>query len=97
MSQLATSSPAMKILPDDGRMTIQPAAIAYTRLNGLPFGRQHRPRVAWYGAMSLGPHLLGVARQGAIDAVVAWGEPVAFAADGDRKALARMRAASPSS
>jgi 1-acyl-sn-glycerol-3-phosphate acyltransferase len=73
----------------DGRVTIQPAAIVYTRLHGVPFGRQHRPRVAWYGAMSLGPHLLGVAGQGAIDAVVAWGEPIAFAADGDRKALAR--------
>jgi 1-acyl-sn-glycerol-3-phosphate acyltransferase len=72
-----------------GRVLVQPVAIAYTRLHGLPFGRQHRPRVAWYGAMSLGPHLLDVCRQGAIDAVIAWGEPIAYAAGDDRKAIAR--------
>jgi 1-acyl-sn-glycerol-3-phosphate acyltransferase len=86
---LGAARDAMTMAGPDGQVTIQPAAIAYTRLNGLPFGRQHRPRVAWYGAMSLGPHLVGIARQGAIDAVVAWGEPVAFTADGDRKSLAR--------
>ncbi|MDQ2082165.1 lysophospholipid acyltransferase family protein [Xanthobacteraceae bacterium Astr-EGSB] len=86
---LGAARDAVAAAGSDGRVTIQPAAIAYTRLQGLPLGRQHRPRVAWYGAMSLGPHLLGVAGRGAIDAVVTWGEPIAFAADGDRKMLAR--------
>ena len=87
---LGAARDAVAAAGSDGRVTIQPAAIAYTRLQGLPLGRQHRPRVAWYGAMSLGPHLLGVAGQGAIDAAVAWGEPIAYEADGDRKALARQ-------
>jgi 1-acyl-sn-glycerol-3-phosphate acyltransferase len=82
---LGAARDAVAAAGPDGRVLVQPAAIAYTRLHGLPCGRQHRPRVAWYGAMSLGPHLLGVCRQGAIDAIVAWGEPIAYAAGDDRK------------
>jgi lyso-ornithine lipid O-acyltransferase len=69
----------------EARVLVQPAAIAYTRLCGIPFGRQHRPRVAWYGDMSLGPHLVALCGSGAVDAVVSWGEPVAFDATSDRK------------
>lgn len=72
-----------------GRVWLQPLAIAYTRLHGLPLGRQHRPVVAWYGDMTLGPHLAGLARYGAIDVAVSWGEPIAFDAGSDRKAVTR--------
>jgi lyso-ornithine lipid O-acyltransferase len=71
------------------RVWIQPLSIAYTRLQGLPLGRQHRPRVAWYGGAPLWPHLLGICQRGGIDVVVTWGEPVAFDETSDRKTIAR--------
>jgi 1-acyl-sn-glycerol-3-phosphate acyltransferase len=73
-----------------GRVWIQPLSIVYTGLNGLPLRRMERPRVAWYGDMSMGPHLAGTARRGAIDVTVIWGEPVAFDETSDRKAIARL-------
>jgi len=66
---------------------LQPLSISYTHLNGLPMGRQHRPLVAWYGDTDFLPHLRGYARQGAVDAIIAFGDPVPF--HGDRKMLAK--------
>jgi 1-acyl-sn-glycerol-3-phosphate acyltransferase len=68
---------------------VQPLSIAYTGLHGLPLGRRHRPTVSWYGAMDLLPHLGHIMRKGAVDVVVTWGEPVAYARQADRKAIAR--------
>lgn len=76
-------------LGNGGRGYVQPVSIAYTRLHGLPMGRQHRPEAAWYGGMSLGPHLLNVVRQGAIDVVVSFGVPLEVEPGVDRKQLAR--------
>jgi lyso-ornithine lipid O-acyltransferase len=72
-----------------GRVWIQPLSIAYTRLHGLPLRRYDRPRVAWYGHMTLAPHFAHVTRQGDIEVNVTWGEPVAFEAQSDRKLIAR--------
>jgi 1-acyl-sn-glycerol-3-phosphate acyltransferase len=72
------------------RILIQPLSIAYVAFHGLPMGRQHRPLAAWYGGLDLFPHLRAVVQSGAIDAVVSFGEPIAFEADSDRKAFARM-------
>ena len=72
-----------------GRVWIQPLSIAYTRLQGLPIDRRDRPRVSWYGKRPLPPHLMGVARRGAIDVTVTWGEPVAFDEQSDRKDVTR--------
>jgi 1-acyl-sn-glycerol-3-phosphate acyltransferase len=71
------------------RVWIQPMSLAYTGLLGLPIGRQHRHVVAWYGGLSLWPHLVGVCKRGAVDVVVTWGEPVAFDENTDRKQTAR--------
>ncbi|MCC6949204.1 MAG: 1-acyl-sn-glycerol-3-phosphate acyltransferase [Bradyrhizobiaceae bacterium] len=76
-------------LGDGGHGFVQPVSIAYTRLHGLPMGRQHRPQAAWYGGMSLLPHLLGVIREGALDVVVTFGVPIEVEPGVDRKALAR--------
>jgi 1-acyl-sn-glycerol-3-phosphate acyltransferase len=38
----------------------------------------------------MGPHLARMARHGAIDATVMWGEPVAFDEQSDRKAITRL-------
>jgi 1-acyl-sn-glycerol-3-phosphate acyltransferase len=72
------------------RVWIQPLSLAYTRLHGLPMGRQHRPLAAWYGNLDLVPHLLGVARCGAVDVVVTWGEPVAYEETSERKTIAKL-------
>ena len=68
---------------------VQPVSIAYTRLHGLPMGRQFRPRAAWYGDVSLMTHFWRVLREGAIDVVVTFGPAVAVDGRVDRKALAR--------
>jgi 1-acyl-sn-glycerol-3-phosphate acyltransferase len=68
---------------------IQPLSLAYTRMHGLPLSRHERPRVAWYGHMTMAPHLARVARHGQIDVTVTWGEPVAFDQQSDRKQVAR--------
>ena len=68
---------------------IQPLSIAYVSQQGIPLGRHLRPRAAWYGKMKLVPHIGGIARTGAIDVSVTWGEPVPYDAAADRKELAR--------
>jgi 1-acyl-sn-glycerol-3-phosphate acyltransferase len=73
---------------NDGRGWVQPVSIAYTRLHGLPMGRQHRPFAAWYGDMDLLPHLIGVLREGALDVDVTFGVPFEVGSEVDRKSLA---------
>ncbi|ORE92328.1 lysophospholipid acyltransferase family protein [Aurantimonas sp. 22II-16-19i] len=72
-----------------GSVLVQPVAVAYTHANGLPLGRYHRPLAAWPGDVTLGPHLLAFLKEGAIDATVAFGEPIRFTETSDRKAMAR--------
>jgi len=71
------------------RLWIQPVAVAYTRLHGLPMGRRHRPLVSWIGDQDMVPHLLGVLRESAVDVEVHFGEPVAFDGGSNRKQVAR--------
>ena len=75
-------------LGEEGRSFLQPVSVAYTKLHGLPMGRQHRAVASWRGHMSLLPHLSRVIRQGAIDAVVTFGDVIEVEANADRKALA---------
>jgi 1-acyl-sn-glycerol-3-phosphate acyltransferase len=65
------------------RINLQPLAVTYVRRNGLPVTRRERPAIAWYGDMELAPHLALFLREGPLDAVVSWGEPIPFA--GHRK------------
>ena len=67
------------------RIQLQPLAIAYVRRNGLPVTRRERPEIAWYGDMDLAPHIAAFLREGPIDAVIVWGEPIPFDASADRK------------
>jgi 1-acyl-sn-glycerol-3-phosphate acyltransferase len=69
-------------------VVLQPMAISYTRIQGIPMGRQHRPLVAWYGDMDFMPHFKEYAKRGAVDAVVSFGAPVRYDG-GDRKAVVR--------
>ena len=71
------------------RVFIQPLAISYLRVHGMPMGRLHRSLAAWIGDMDLVPHLAALLRDGAIDVELHFGEPVEFTAMSDRKAVTR--------
>ena len=68
---------------------LQPVSIAFTRLQGLPMGRQHRPVAAWFGDTSITKHIGRVLKIGGIDAVVTFGPAIAVTLEMDRKAVAK--------
>jgi 1-acyl-sn-glycerol-3-phosphate acyltransferase len=68
---------------------IQPMSIGYTGQQGIPMGRQHRPLVAWYGDLDFMPHIRAFIEQGAVDALVTYGEPMPADRDTDRKAMTK--------
>jgi 1-acyl-sn-glycerol-3-phosphate acyltransferase len=74
---------------DSRRLAIQPVSVAYVALNGIPMGHGLRPLVAWYGDMTLGPHLWQFSRLGKITVVVEFHPPVNLTTVGDRKNLTR--------
>ncbi len=67
---------------------IQPVSIAFTKVGGLPMGRQYRPYFAWYGDMEFGGHLWEGLMQGPADVEVTFHPPVTLAQMGNRKKLA---------
>lgn len=71
-------------------VTVQPVAIAYTRLHGLPLGRLRQPLAAWPGDVPLMPHFLGFMRAGAWDVDVVFCEPGDFSGSVSRKEIARL-------
>lgn len=96
-----TSSDGTRVLPfrsalfgvaqlrRDGRpIAVQPVAIAYTRLDGIPLGRYWRPLFAWFGDLDLVPHLWQMVCLGETEAVVTFFPPVDIDRLGDRKKLA---------
>ena len=72
-----------------GNILIQPMSISYVGLHGIPMGRQHRPLVAWYGDLDFLPHIKTFIEQGAVDAVVSYGEPIHADVEVDRKAMTK--------
>ena len=96
-----TSSDGTRVLPfrsalfgvaqlrrNDRPIVVQPVAIAYTRLDGIPLGRYWRPLFAWFGDLDLVPHLWQMVCLGETEAVVTYFEPVDIDKLGDRKKLA---------
>ena len=73
---------------DRAEVLVQPVAIAYTRVHGMPLGRYFRPLAAWPGDVELVPHLMAFLREGAFDVEISFGEPLIFTAGSDRKAVA---------
>jgi 1-acyl-sn-glycerol-3-phosphate acyltransferase len=73
-----------------GQVWIQPLSIAYVSQQGIPLGRHLRPRAAWYGKMKLTEHIGAIARSGAVDVSITWGEPIPYDGATDRKALGRL-------
>lgn len=69
-------------------LTVQPVSVAYTRLDGMPIGRQWRPFFAWYGAMDLAPHLWTLLGLGRLTVILIFHPTLTMADAGSRKALA---------
>ena len=70
-----------------GAVFLQPVTVAYTRIHGMPMGVYNRPIAAWPGDVELLPHLLGVLKEGALDAEVAFGTPIEVTPGSNRKKL----------
>ena len=96
-----TSSDGTRVLPfrsalfavaqlrrDDRPIVVQPVAISYTRLDGIPLGRYWRPLFAWFGDLDLVPHLWQMVCLGETEAVITFFPPVDIDKLGDRKKLA---------
>lgn len=71
------------------KVYIQPLTIAYTRIQGIPMGRQYRPLAAWIGDTELGPHAKTLLKEGAVDVELHFGEPIEFSAGDNRKQATR--------
>lgn len=69
------------------KITVQPISVAYTHLDGMPLCRYLRPFFAWYGDMSLIPHLYRMAGIGRIHVTLNFHAPVSPTALVSRKAL----------
>ncbi len=68
-----------------GAVIVQPVAVAYTGVHGLPMGRYHRPLASWPGDVEMLPHLKDMLRCGAFEVDVCFGEAVEYRADTNRK------------
>lgn len=80
---------AVRAMGKGGEAAVQPVAINYTQLHGVPIGRFHKPRVAWYGDMEMAGHLWWILKYGDFDVDVAFGEPIRLSDGVDRKAVAK--------
>jgi 1-acyl-sn-glycerol-3-phosphate acyltransferase len=74
--------------PGGGDAAVQTCAIGYTHLNGLPFNRNQRPLVAWYGDMEIAGHAWALLKAGPLDARIRLGPPRPMADFSGRKDVA---------
>lgn len=86
----AAARSLLEMRPELTSVDIAPVVIAYTRRSGLPLGRAGRAAVAWYGDMEFAPHLLDLARGGAVECRIRFLTPIPFDRSSDRKKLARL-------
>jgi lyso-ornithine lipid O-acyltransferase len=74
----------------DTQIAVQPVSVTYTKLDGLPIGRRLRPFFAWYGDMTLPPHMWNFLGLGSIEVVVEFHPPTAVSEWASRKELAQF-------
>ena len=86
----AVTNLANRNADNHNRIYLQPVAIAYQKLHGLPLGWQHKHRIAWFGDMDLLPHLWAALREGAWDVDISFGEPMKVDETQDRKKIAKL-------
>lgn len=80
-----TSGDGMHLLPfkstlfaaaEDERVVVQPVSVVYRLLDGIPLGRFYRPFFAWFGDMTMAPHLWKMLGLGQLTVVITFHEPV---------------------
>lgn len=81
---------AAGVAAGDSVATVQPVAIVYVGVQGLPVGRSDRPHIAWYGDMDFVDHFRRLVGRGAMDVVVSFGEPIPFGPGSNRKKVAEQ-------
>lgn len=69
------------------KIAVQPVSIAYTHLDGMPLNRHLRPFFAWYGDMTLMPHLYRMAGMGRVHVKLSFQSPVSPMILASRKVL----------
>lgn len=80
---------ATKLEDHDVDLFVQPVALAYTSLQGIPLGRMEAERAAWIGDIDLLPHLWSVLKSGHMEVQIVFGTPVEVNPDTNRKQLTR--------
>lgn len=68
---------------------IQPVTVAYTRLQGLPIGRNERGLISWIRAKSIGQNIRELLSRGTREVTIAFGTPMPLAEGADRKVVTR--------
>jgi len=71
---------------------VQPVALQYTNLHGLPMGRAAKAHVAWPGEIGLGESLIPILRTGALDVTIHITHPLTLTEDSNRKVIAATAA-----
>lgn len=71
-------------------VVVQPVAILYKTISGLPIDSSQWPSVAWYGDMTLLPHMLGMLVMGRIGVELHLLPPITPQMGQDRKQLAAL-------
>lgn len=61
---------------DKEDITIQPIVLKYRSLNGLPFNRNVKPIIAWYGDMDFKTHLLNLIKLFSISVTIIFLKPI---------------------
>lgn len=76
-----------KAAGDGSAIHVQPVAIAYTHISGMPALTSERAFTGFYGDMDLVSSLWPILKEGAIDVTICFGEPITADGSIDRKQL----------
>ena len=71
-------------------VAIQPVTIAYTHLQGLPVSRTERAGISGINARGFRAVVTNLLTSGVKDVTIAFGAPIPFSADTDRKAVTKV-------
>jgi len=74
---------------DIDKVVVQPVAITYSRLHGMPLGRRFQSVASWPGDVPLTKHAVNFLMKSAFDVDVVVGQPLDFTALSDRKLVSR--------
>ncbi len=70
-------------------LVVQPVSVTYSAIDGLPTGRAHMPRIAWYGDMGMAGHIWNALGLGRISVDIVLHSPTSYAEFAHRRDMAR--------